>query len=242
VTFGKATVQKPKPLLASTRAGCLPLLSDEERALKAQRFPIEVEIMKFACPLFVAVVLYRIIAADFGAQHLWLLDFSPLAALALCGPAIFPRRVAFLLPLSILMISDVVLNVHFGAVFVPGEMLPRYAALGLIAMLGLRLRKSRRAGAFLFASVAGSSAFYLITNTASWLTSPAYAKTLAGWGQALTIGLPAYPPTWLFFRNSLVSDVCFTAAFLLSLTLVSHIKTSVKSSSLASPLQENCCD
>lgn len=195
--------------------------------------------MKFACPLFVAVVLYRIIAADFGAQHLWLLDFSPLAALALCGPAIFPRRVALLLPLSILMISDIALNVHFDAAFVPSEILPRYAALGLIAMLGLRLRESRRSGTFLFASVAGSAAFYLITNTASWLAGPVYAKTVAGWIQALTVGTPGYPPTWLFFRNSLVSDVFFTAAFLLSLTLASHIKTSVKSRSLANPLPEN---
>jgi hypothetical protein len=196
--------------------------------------------MKYACPLFVAVVLYRIIAADFGAQHLWLLNFAPLAALALCGPAIFPRRVALLLPLSILLISDVALNVHFGAAFVPGELLPRYAALGLIAALGLWLRESRKAGAFLCASVAGSSAFYLITNTASWLVSPVYAKTVAGWIQALTVGTPGYPPTWLFFRNSLVSDVFFTAAFLVSLRLASHVKTTVKSGSLRGPLQDNC--
>lgn len=57
--------------------------------------------MKFACPLFVAVVLYRIVAADLGAEHLWLLNFLPLAALALCGPKVFPRRVALLLPPSI---------------------------------------------------------------------------------------------------------------------------------------------
>lgn len=198
--------------------------------------------MKFASPLFVAVVLYRIVAADFGAEHYWLLNFSPLAALALCGPTIFPRRVALLLPLSILLFSDVVLNIHFGAAFVPGEILPRYAALGLIAMLGLRLRERRGAGAFMLASVAGSSVFYLITNTASWLTSPAYAKTVAGWGQALTVGLPSYPPTWLFFRNSLVSDVFFTAVFLVSLALASRAGTAGKSRTFAGPQQENCSE
>ena len=194
--------------------------------------------MKFACPLFVAVVLYRIVAADLGAEHLWLLNFLPLAALVLCGPKVFPRRVALLLPPSILLISDIVLNVHFGAAFVPGEMLPRYAALGLIATLGLRLSDRRRSGTFVFASLASSSAFYLITNTASWLTSPVYAKSTAGWLQALTTGLPGYPPTWLFFRNSLASDLFFTAAFLLS--LASHGKTATKSGILAAHEQENC--
>jgi hypothetical protein len=95
--------------------------------------------MKFALTLFLAVVIYRIVAADFGTEHLWLLNFSPLAALALCGPVIFPRKVALLLPLAILLASDVVLNAHFGAEFVSGEMLTRYLALALIAMLGFHL-------------------------------------------------------------------------------------------------------
>jgi hypothetical protein len=52
--------------------------------------------------------------------------------------------------------------------------------------------------------------FYLVTNTVSWLTSVEYAKTTMGWWQALTTGLPGYAPTWMFFRNSLVSDLVFT--------------------------------
>jgi hypothetical protein len=178
--------------------------------------------MKLACPLFLAVVLYRIIAADHGGDHLWHLNFSPLAALALCGPFIFPRRIALLLPLSILLVSDVALNAHFRAAFVPGEMLPRYVALALLAMLGLRLREHRGVGVLLLASGIGSLGFYLITNTASWLASPGYAKSVAGWSQALTVGLPSYPPTWLFFRNSLVSDLCFAAAFLVCMKLVGN--------------------
>ncbi len=31
--------------------------------------------------------------------------------------------------------------------------------------------------------------------------------------QAITIGLPGYPPTWQFFRNSLLSGGLFTALF-----------------------------
>jgi hypothetical protein len=172
--------------------------------------------------LFIAVVLYRILAGYYGAEISWLLNFSPLAALALCGPLVFPRRVALILPLAILLVSDLVLNAHFGATLITGEMLARYGALVLVALLGLRLRESRRVGTFLLASLAGSTGFYLITNTVSWLTAPGYAKTVAGWCQALTVGLPGYLPTWTFFRNSLVSDACFTLAFVACLALASH--------------------
>jgi len=40
-------------------------------------------------------------------------------------------------------------------------------------------------------------------------------KNFAGLIQSLTVGLPAYgaTPTWMFFRNSLVSDLLFTLLF-----------------------------
>ena len=40
-------------------------------------------------------------------------------------------------------------------------------------------------------------------------------KNVAGLIQALTVGLPQYgsTPTWMFFRNSLVSDLLFTLLF-----------------------------
>ena len=54
--------------------------------------------------------------------------------------------------------------------------------------------------------------FYAITNAFSWLTDPGYVKNFTGLIQALTVGLPQYgaTPTWMFFRNSLVSDLLFS--------------------------------
>jgi hypothetical protein len=40
-----------------------------------------------------------------------------------------------------------------------------------------------------------------------------YAKTLAGWIQALTTGRPGFPPTWEFFRSTLFSGGIFTGLF-----------------------------
>lgn len=168
--------------------------------------------MKPAFTLFVAIILYRIAAAYGGVEHPWLLNFSPVAAIALCGPLVFPRQVATALPLAALLASDILLNVHYGASLITGEMLARYVALVLVSLLGLRLRECRQMGKFLLASAAGSTAFFFITNSVSWLTAPEYAKTMGGWVQALTIGVPGYPPTWFFFRNAIVSDAFFSLA------------------------------
>jgi hypothetical protein len=59
----------------------------------------------------------------------------------------------------------------------------------------------------------GGLIFYLLANTAAWLQDPYYPKTLAGWIQALTAGRPGYPPSWEFFRNTLLSSGIFTALF-----------------------------
>jgi hypothetical protein len=67
------------------------------------------------------------------------------------------------------------------------------------------------------ASLAGSVLFYVITNAFAWLSDPGYAKNFAGLVQALTVGLPQYSatPSWMFFRNSVLSDLLFTGLFML---------------------------
>jgi hypothetical protein len=69
----------------------------------------------------------------------------------------------------------------------------------------------------------GAILFYLVTNTASWINDPAYAKTIAGWVQALTVGRPDFHPTTLeFFRNTLISGGLFTALFVGSMKLTAE--------------------
>src|SRR5204863_6960403 len=91
----------------------------------------------------------------------------------------------------------------------------RYLALGLVGWLGLRISSDGSLKRLLPASLAGSTLFYFLTNAFSWLSDPGYAKAMAGLIQALTVGLPQYSatPTWMFFRNSLVSDLIFTGLF-----------------------------
>ena len=90
-------------------------------------------------------------------------------------------------------------------------MICRYFALALIGWLGFVIVKATLLKTLLPASLAGSILFYVITNAFSWLSDPGYAKNFAGLIQALTVGLPQYSatPTWMFFRNSVVSDLDF---------------------------------
>ena len=171
--------------------------------------------------LIFSAVAYRIIAGLLiGSGVAWLVNFSPLAALALCGGAYFPPRLKFTVPLGALFISDLILNYHYGAPLVAPHTLSRYFALALVGLIGIALQTRASLKTLLPASLLGSAIFYVITNAFSWLSDPGYAKTFAGLIQALTVGLPQYSatPTWMFFRNSLLSDLLFTLLFVVCMS------------------------
>src|SRR5207237_3941482 len=88
-------------------------------------------------------------------------------------------------------------------------------------LIGLALQNRASFKTLPPASIAGSTIFYLVTNVFSWLSDPGYAKNFAGLIQALTVGLPAYSttPTWMFFRNTLFSDLFFTLLFVACMNL-----------------------
>lgn len=165
--------------------------------------------------LLVVVVLYRVVLGIIGSGDMtWLHNFAPVAAVALCGGLFLPRRIAFALPLAMLFLSDLVLNlVHYHLPMLTWDIVPRYVAIALVVWLGFSLRGKVQLWGTLTASLVGSLFFYAISNTGSWLADPGYAKTFAGWVQALTVGLPGYPPTIWFYRHTLVSDLLFTLLF-----------------------------
>src|SRR5215213_2517469 len=116
--------------------------------------------------LTLIVIAYRVILGMAGAADLaWLHNFSPLAAVVLCGAIYFPKRVAIALPLAALFISDLMLNAFYGIDLLNIAMIPQYLALGLVAAGGWLLREHASVRHVFLASVAGSVFFYAITNT-----------------------------------------------------------------------------
>jgi hypothetical protein len=166
--------------------------------------------------LIVSAVVFRIVTGFVGhSDSIGWLNFAPIAAIALCAAAYFPRKYKFSVPMIALLISDIVLNVHYGFSFFSPFVLSHYLGFAIIGCLGLLLQSRASWKTLLPGSVAASLIFYVVTNSVSWIYDPGYAKNFAGLIQAFTVGLPQYSatPSWMFFRNSLVSDLVFTFLF-----------------------------
>jgi len=168
--------------------------------------------------LIVAAVAYRIVtglAIISGSTALS--NFAPLAAIALCAAAYFPTKFKFAVPMIALLVSDVVLNISYGYSLFSPFVVSHYIGFALVGALGWLLRNRASVKTLLPASIAASLIFYVVTNAISWLFEPGYPKNFAGLIQALTVGLPQYSatPSWMFFRNSVVSDLLFTGLFIL---------------------------
>src|SRR5437764_11785993 len=91
--------------------------------------------------LVLSAVAYRVttgLLIHSGAS--WLSNFAPLAAIALCSAAYFPKKYKFTVPLLTLFISDAVLNFRYGAPLLDPQILCRYAVLALVRCIGVVLQ------------------------------------------------------------------------------------------------------
>lgn len=160
-----------------------------------------------------AVGLRAVKSTEMGAD--WLPNFSPWMALAFAGTLLFPKAlpwwgvVAAMVGLDVMVQGSVILDY-------PGTMGLVYACFAVAAFAGVRLRGGVGGLGVVGGAVACSLGFYLVTNTLSWMVMPEYARSVAGWVQALTSGLPGFPPTWTFLRNSLLSDAGFSLLLVLA--------------------------
>jgi hypothetical protein len=141
-------------------------------------------------------------------------DFSAIYALAFCAGVYFRGALAWWLPLAVMAATDIGLNVFYYHVSAfHWDMLLNYAIYAGLIALGRWMGKTAQLWKLVFSGILGALLFYILTNTLSWLEYPGYPKTIAGWIQALFTGLPGYPPSWEFFRNTLLSGGLFTALF-----------------------------
>jgi len=141
-------------------------------------------------------------------------NFSAAYALAFCSGVYFARGMAWWLPLATLAVTDTLMNVlYYHVAPLNAYMLVNYAAYAGIIKIGKVFSPGARWLNLVAGSLLGAVLFYLVTNTAAWMQNPEYAKTLTGWIQALTTGIPRHPPTWIFFWKTLLSSGLFTGLF-----------------------------
>ena len=141
------------------------------------------------------------------------LNFSAAYALAFCAGVYFQGKWRWILPLGSLLVSDVALNLYYGAPIVDVYIAVKLATFAAVVWLGTRFSPRQSLGALVGGGLTGAVLFYFVTNIASWIFDPAYPKTLGGLIQALTVGTPGWPHTWEFFRNTFLSGGLFTGLF-----------------------------
>ena len=134
-------------------------------------------------------------------------NFSPVAALALFGGASFSsKRAAFLVPVAAMFLSDIVLGFYTITPVI-------YGSFALITCLGFWLRQRPSLGRLAGASIIGALIFSVVTNFAVWALGTMYPKNWAGLADCFIAAIP-------FFRNTLTSDLFYSALLFGSLMLV----------------------
>ena len=141
-------------------------------------------------------------------------NVTPIAGLALFGGAHFrDTRAAFAVPLSAMLLSDLVLAlVLYGAAGL-GAMPFVYSAFALTVVLGRALGPRGSAVQIGGAAIGAALMFYLIANLGVWLRGDPYPLTVEG---ILACYIAALP----FLRNAALGNLLYVAIFFGSLRLV----------------------
>ena len=130
-------------------------------------------------------------------------NFTPIAAMALFGGVYFSdKRLAFVIPLIAMLISDVILEITTGWGF-HNTLVYVYVAFILTSAIGLYVRRNTNIQTVLGASVLSSLLFFTITNFGVWAASGGVAG-IAGLGTTYVLGIP-------FFAHTLLGDVFFNS-------------------------------
>jgi hypothetical protein len=132
-------------------------------------------------------------------------NFTPIAAIALFSGAYLKKRHAILLPLLIMVISDLAFGIHDLVLFTWGGFV-------LTSILGFWLKRHKNVVGVVSASFGSSILFYLITNFGVWLMGW-YPPTLSGLMTSYIMAIP-------FLRNFMAATVLYTTVMVGTCELV----------------------
>ena len=124
-------------------------------------------------------------------------NFTAIGALALfSGAQLADKRLAYILPFSALLLSDLIIGFH-------STILPVYLCFACTVWLGTRLQSNNSIVGTAAFSFTGSVVFFLVTNLPIWYGG-FYPMTVSGTLVSYTAALP-------FFANQVVGDLVYTS-------------------------------
>jgi hypothetical protein len=136
-----------------------------------------------------------------GAASTRLIDhpdnFTAIGAMALFSGALFSdRRLAFLLPMLTMLLTDAILGFH-------SSMLPVYGCLLITVFVGIKIQKYQNPFSIITASILCSILFFLVTNLPFWYVDISlYPMTWSGTMESYNAAIP-------FFWRQLAGDLFY---------------------------------
>ena len=136
-------------------------------------------------------------------------NFSLFGALAMFSGCFLRGRLAWLLPVAVLALTDCVghlLNDRTLGLYDPITMIFNYGGFAAMSGIGMLLRKDNNLLVVGVATLVGTSLFFLISNFGCWIDPRmAYPTTFTGLSSCYTAAIP-------FARGSFSSDLVATLA------------------------------
>jgi len=124
-------------------------------------------------------------------------NFTPVIALILFGGVYLDKKYAVLLPIFLMVVTDIILGIH-------SMMLFTWGSLVLVSFAGLWLRHHKNWINTAATSFLAAVAFFIITNFGVWV-SGYYPPTLEGLLNCYVMAIP-------FFRSTLTSTLVYSVA------------------------------
>lgn len=126
-------------------------------------------------------------------------NVAPITALALYSGVYLDKKVALILPLTIMLISDLFVGFHQTMLFV-------YGSFVITSVIGVWLKMHQSLRNIVGATVLSSVLFFIITNLGVWLEGQMYMRTMEGLITCYYMALP-------FFRNTFLGDLMYVGMF-----------------------------
>lgn len=164
--------------------------------------------MKLNKSLLLALILLVIAGSFFRVA-----GFAPQIAMAIFGGAVIKdKRLAFILPLGSMFLSDVLFEILFRFGYAPygglyeGQ-ITNYILLAAIVLVGF-IARNMSIQRIVAATLAGPTVYFLLSNFLVWINGGGYQRPLT-WSGLMMCYTDAIP----FFRSGLINTVVFSAIF-----------------------------
>jgi hypothetical protein len=140
-------------------------------------------------------------------------NFTPVAAIALFGGAYLNKKRALIVPLLLMIISDLIIGLHNVVIFTWGSFI-------LITFLGPWLKRHKNAFGIASMSLVSSFLFFIVSNFGVWLMGW-YPHTLAGFINCYVMALS-------FLRDFTLGTLIYTTVFISAYELAARLVKDTK--------------